>query len=136
MSTPPSDLELWFALKRAHEVVRARVLADVAESSGLSEPDLVILVQLDKAGGRLRQSELAAALGWDRTRLSHQLTRMASRDLLTRDRGATVTVALTEAAHALITALQPRLESAVQRHFTSHLTPAERQAIGSALSRL
>jgi DNA-binding MarR family transcriptional regulator len=135
MSTS-ADVELWFAFKRAHEVVRARVLADVAEAAGLSEPDLVVLIQLNKAGGSLRQSELAAALGWDRTRTSHHLTRMADRGLLTRERSAGVTVTLTETAHKMIDAVHPPLAAAVHDHFTGKLTPTELAALHSALDRL
>lgn len=41
---------LWSAFKRAHEIVRTRVIADAAEAAGLSEPDLTILANLNKAG--------------------------------------------------------------------------------------
>lgn len=130
-------VDLWSAFKRAHEVVRARVIADTADAAGLSEPDLTILVSLNKADGSLRQSELAASLGWDRTRISHQLTRMSKRDLIARERsgGATV-VTLTEAGRRTVAAVHPGLEAAVRRHFTDKLTAQETETLAALLRRL
>ncbi|WP_030856197.1 MarR family winged helix-turn-helix transcriptional regulator [Streptomyces sp. NRRL S-37] len=134
--TAPEPVGLWSAFKRAHETVRARVIADTAEAAGLSEPDLTILVGLDKAGGALRQSELATSLGWDRTRVSHQLTRMDKRGLVTRERAAGVTVALTDAGRQAVAAVHPGLEAAVRRHFTDKLSAREIEMLSSVLRRL
>lgn len=131
----PDPVDFWAAFKRAHEVVRARVIADTAEAAGLSEPDLSILVNLDKAGGALRQSELAASLGWDRTRLSHQLTRMSTRGLLARERTGGVIVALTDTGRAAIAAAQPGLDAAVRRHFTGKLSHQEIETLASVFGR-
>jgi DNA-binding MarR family transcriptional regulator len=145
MSTPSGKadaesgpVDFWSAFKRAHEVVRARVIADTAEAAGLSEPDLTILVDLNKAGGALRQSELAASLGWDRTRISHQLTRMGKRGLVTRERAgaATVTVTLTDAGCAAVAAVRPGLDAAVRRHLTDKLSAQEIETLTSVFRRL
>lgn len=134
--TPLEPVDLWSAFKRAHEVVRARVIADTAEAAGLSEPDLTILTDLNKAGGALRQSELAASLGWDRTRISHQLTRMEKRGLVGRERAAGVTVVLTDAGREAVAAVRPGLEAAVRRHFTDKLSAREIDTLSSLLRRL
>jgi DNA-binding MarR family transcriptional regulator len=132
----PEPVDLWSTFKRAHEIVRARVIADTAEAAGLSEPDLTILVNLNKAGGALRQSELAASLGWDRTRISHQLTRMGKRGLLTRERASGVTVTLTNTGRQAITTVRPGLDAAVRRHFTDKLSAQEIETLSSVLRRL
>src|SRR3954468_19996445 len=75
---------LWTLWKRVHEVVRGSVIADVTAVAQVSDSELGVLVHLDMAGGVLRQNALAAAAGWDRTRLSHLLTRMESRGYLAR----------------------------------------------------
>ncbi|GIH61682.1 MarR family winged helix-turn-helix transcriptional regulator [Microbispora siamensis] len=129
-------VDFWAAFKRAHEVVRARVIADTAEAAGLSEPDLAILVNLGKAGGALRQSELAASLGWDRTRVSHQLTRMSTRGLVARERAGGVIVTLTDSGRAAITAALPGLDAAVRRHFTDKLSAQEIETLAAVFSRL
>lgn len=132
----PEPVDLWSDFKRAHEVVRARVITDTAEAAGLSEPDLTILVTLNKAGGALRQSELAASLGWDRTRISHHLTRMGKRGLLTRERADGVTVTLTDTGRQTITTVHPGLDAAVRRHFTDRLSAQEIKTLSSVLRRL
>ncbi|MFE0460285.1 MarR family winged helix-turn-helix transcriptional regulator [Kitasatospora sp. NPDC058965] len=129
-------VDFWSAFKRAHEVVRARVIADTAEATGLSEPDLAILAGLNKAGGSVRQSELAASLGWDRTRISHQLTRMGNRGLVTRERAGAVTVTLTDAGREAITAVHPGLDAAVRRHLTDKLSAQEIEVLSSVFRRL
>nr|WP_200902684.1 MarR family winged helix-turn-helix transcriptional regulator [Mycobacterium sp. EPa45] len=64
---------------------------------GLSLADYEVLVALSERGPT-RVLELAAALGWEQSRLSHQLTRMRGRGLLLRHgsendrRGATVEI--------------------------------------------
>ncbi|MET8543978.1 MarR family winged helix-turn-helix transcriptional regulator [Kitasatospora sp. NPDC004799] len=146
MSTPngaklgdtSEPVDFWCAFKRVHEVLRTRVIADAAEAAGLSEPDLTILASLSRAGGALRQSELAAALGWDRTRISHQLTRMAKRALVTRERtgGAAVTVTLTADGRAAVTAVRPLLDAAVRRHFTDRLSAREIETLRSVFDRM
>src|SRR5688500_11045592 len=90
MSTlgPGESTELWLLWKRAYETVRAAVIADMTTASGLSEAELSVLVCLHESGGALRQNAIAAALGWDRTRLSHQLTRMEKRDYIERGKVA------------------------------------------------
>ncbi|WP_432930722.1 MarR family winged helix-turn-helix transcriptional regulator [Microbispora sp. CA-135349] len=132
----PEPVDFWVAFKRAHEIVRALVIADTAEAANLSEPDLTILVNLIKAGGALRQSELAASLGWDRTRISHQLTRMSERGLVARERTRGVIVTLTDTGRAAITAAHPGLDAAVRRHFTDKLSAQEIETLTSVFSRL
>src|SRR5688500_5041380 len=78
------DAELWDAWTTAADAL-AQVAADVARETGVSEPDLLVLTRLrDLGDGRLRQSALASATGWHRSRLSHHLRRMADRGLITR----------------------------------------------------
>ncbi|MFC6345330.1 helix-turn-helix transcriptional regulator, partial [Nocardioides hankookensis] len=79
-----ADAELWDAWLAASEAL-SQVSADVAAATGLSEPDVTVLTRLQDANGaRLRQSDLAAATGWHRSRLSHHLRRMAERGLVNR----------------------------------------------------
>jgi DNA-binding MarR family transcriptional regulator len=53
--------------------------------SGLSLSDFEVLVQLtDTPEGRIRVTDLADAVGWERSRLSHHLKRMEGRDLVER----------------------------------------------------
>ena len=56
------------------------------QDSGLSPADYQVLLALREAAGRrLRSSELAASIEWERSRLSHHLGRMERRGLIRRD---------------------------------------------------
>ncbi len=128
MPTPPRDVldvplltseerDLWYTWKRAQEAVRTRVIEDVIAATGLSGADIGILIRIDDAGGALRQNELAASLGWDRTRLSHQVTRMETRGLLARTkvRGG-VEVGMSPAGQAAVETARPIHASAVRKY--------------------
>jgi DNA-binding MarR family transcriptional regulator len=127
---------LW---KRAHERVRLAIAADVTREIALTEPDLLVLVHLDVAGGSMRQNAIVAALGWDRSRASHHLTRMAERGLVERGKlPVGVEISLSAAARRLIEESRPLLEAAAQRHLTSRLTDADaahlRRILGTLLA--
>ena len=54
--------------------------------SGLSLQDFEVLVHLSEVDdGRLRISQLASAMGWERSRLSHHFKRMEARGLVERE---------------------------------------------------
>lgn len=96
-----------------------------------------MLVQLRRADGVMRQNALAAAAGWDRTRLSHLLTRMEARGYVSRTKlrnGVEVTL-LAAGAEALDSA-RPQLERAVQAHLIGRLDPRQCEAFGEILDAL
>ena len=131
------ESSLWFAWKRAHELVRAAVIEEVTAATGLSDPDVGILLRLDVAGGSLRQSEIASALGWDRTRLSHQLTRMEERELLARRRTSSgVRVEISDAGRRAAAAARPVHAAAVRRHLAEPLTPGQSAMLREILELL
>lgn len=77
---------------------------------GLSLADYDVLVALDEQPG-CRIAELGERLGWEQSRLSHQLSRMRSRGLIAR-RGATddrraATVDVTADGRAALTSAAP-----------------------------
>jgi DNA-binding MarR family transcriptional regulator len=84
----------------------------------------------------MRLFELAEALGWEKSRLSHQVARMAGRDLVTKEkcdsdrRGAFVVV--TGYGRSVIEAAAPGHVAAVRRLFVDRLTPDQLDAIGDA----
>ena len=131
------ESSLWFAWKRAHELVRTAVIEEVTAATGLSDPDVGILLRLDVAGGSLRQSEIAVALGWDRTRLSHQLTRMEDRGLVARRRTPSgVRVDISDAGKEAAAAARPVHAAAVRRHLADPLTPGQSAMLREILELL
>ncbi|WP_217139968.1 MarR family winged helix-turn-helix transcriptional regulator [Streptomyces sp. AC627_RSS907] len=137
MSTGSQATELWLLWKRAYETTRAAVIADTTTASGLSEPELSVLVCLHESGGDLRQNAIATALGWDRTRLSHLLTRMEKRDYVARTKVASgVEITLRPAGRRAIDASAPTLEASARRHLLDRLDPGDVSALKDIIERL
>ncbi len=131
------DAQLWVAWTAAAEAL-AQVNADVSAETGLSEPDVTVLTCLHAAdGSRLRQGDLAATIGWHRSRLSHHLRRMEERGLVARsglDTG--VEVRLTTMGRAAAARARPAHAAAVRRHLVERLSARDRQRLAQILGRL
>lgn len=108
--------------KRTHQQVAAAIAEAVTEQTGLSSADTAVLVQLGAAEEPLRQAQLCTLLGWDRTRLSHQVTRMSERGLVRRDKDAGATlVSLTPAGEDTLEEIRPLHAAAVRRYLIAPL---------------
>lgn len=109
---------------------RGKLAARLQNESALSPGDYAVLLALREAEcRRLRPSELAARIGWQRSRLSHHVGRMERRGLVRREecavdsRGAEV-VLTDEGADAFRRASLPHLR-AVRELFVGPLTPTQ-----------
>ena len=124
----PRELRIWHAFLSMGEDVLERVGRDIARATGLSGPEFGVLSRLAAFGkGEMRQQELATVMGWEKSRLSHQLSRMQKRKLLERRSadGRATLVALTKiGCEKLESALPIRAES-VRRNLLSRLTPEQ-----------
>ena len=128
------EVQLWHAWLHISEAVTAKVARDLFNATGLSAADYRILVRLiDVSDGQLRQRELAAALNWDKSRISHQLTRMQERNLLTRTKTTEhgSQVAITRLGRDAVKRARPIHAQAVRRHLIERLTPEDTAAIFS-----
>jgi DNA-binding MarR family transcriptional regulator len=139
-ATPLSaeEMALWRAWKQASDTVRARIAADISAATGLSDPDFGVLTRVvEDGGGRMRQNQLAESMGYHRSRLSHHLTRMQQRGLITRrEAGDGVEVIVTDAGRAAVATARPVHAAAVRRHLLGPLTAADRATLLSLLERL
>jgi DNA-binding MarR family transcriptional regulator len=80
------ELRIWRDYIETAETLRARLASRLQAESSLSSGDYQVLLALSEADGRrLRSSELAATIGWERSRLSHHLGRMEKRGLIRRE---------------------------------------------------
>lgn len=127
----------WRALQHMQLRLDAELARQLAACSGLSYPDYLVLVALtDRPGGRMRLFELAGVLGWEKSRLSHHIARMADRSLVAKEkcdadrRGAHV--AVTSKGRTEIERAAPGHVAAVRRLFVDQLTPSQLDAIGDA----
>jgi DNA-binding MarR family transcriptional regulator len=75
----------WRAYRRMTLLLDAAVARELARESGLSMPDYLVLSTLSESEGhRRRLTELATRMQWSPSRLSHHVTRMEQRGLVTR----------------------------------------------------
>jgi DNA-binding MarR family transcriptional regulator len=107
------------------EDVMGRVGRDIAQVTGLSGPEFGVLSRLAAIGkGEMRQQVLADVMGWEKSRLSHQLTRMQDRGLIERKsvKGQGVLIALTEFGRQKLEEALPVRGESVRHHLLSRLT--------------
>ena len=126
----------WRGYMRMRTLLHARILRDLAREAGLSGPDYDVLSHVSEAPGRRsRLGELAERMAWSRSRLSHHLTRMERRGLVTREdcpsdgRGAFVV--LTDAGFRVIQAAAPGHVASVRRNFIDLLSRQQLDALTS-----
>ncbi len=114
---------------------------ELQADAGLSLPDFEVLVKLSESPeARVRVSDLARELTWERSRLSHHVTRMERRSLVEReecrDDGRGAFVALTAEGRAAIEGAAPAHASTVRALVFDQLTAEEVEVLGSALSKV
>jgi DNA-binding MarR family transcriptional regulator len=102
----------WRGLLRMTAQLNARANRLLLQEYGISLADYEVLVALSEAPeGQLRVFEVADALAWEQSRVSHQLARMQRRGLITREGCATdargAFAVLTTAGHATIERAAP-----------------------------
>ncbi|MBQ0992109.1 MarR family transcriptional regulator [Micromonospora sp. PSH03] len=131
----------WRGYRRMRRLLDLELARELTQDAGLSEADYDVLSDLSETPqGRLRLRELADRMLWSRSRLSHHLTRMQQRGLVTREecaddaRGSVVV--LTPAGRRAIESAAPGHVAAVRRHLIDLLTPAEVDALGALTHRV
>jgi DNA-binding MarR family transcriptional regulator len=120
----------WRAFRRLLTALPARTARDLVADSGLSAPDYEVLSTLSERDGRRSAlKDLAAKMEWSRSRVSHHLDRMESRELVEREpdpndaRGCVIR--LTDHGFAVLEQAAPQHVRSVRRRFVDHLTPDE-----------
>lgn len=135
------EQQLWRRWLVAGPRIQANLARQMQRDSGISLPDFEVLVNLFEAPDhRMRIAALADRLQWDRSRLSHQITRMRNRDLLDREacgddrRGAYIV--LTRTGLEVVTAAAPGHVNAVRELFTDRLSPTQASQLSAILDDL
>ncbi|GAB3740753.1 MarR family winged helix-turn-helix transcriptional regulator [Microlunatus parietis] len=135
------ELRVWREFIETAETLRSELASRLQAECGLSTGDYAVLLALSEAPGRrLRSSELADGIRWERSRLSHHLGRMERRGLIRREecatdsRGAEV-VLETAGAEAFRRSTVPHLR-AVRELFVDALTPEQLAAAADLATAL
>ncbi len=131
----------WRALQFMQMRLEAELARQLANESGLSYSDYLVLVALtDRTEARVRLFELGEILGWEKSRLSHHVGRMADRGLVKKEkcdsdrRGAYVV--LTKHGRQAIELAAPGHVSVVRRLFIDKLSSSELDVIATASERV
>ena len=120
--------ETWFAYMRVVLRMDYEVNRELQLDAGISHQDFHILNALsDSPGQRLRLSDLAIRIGWERSRVSHQVLRMAGRGLVDRRPSATdaraTDAVLTAGGRAALRRALPGHLALIQKMFFDGLDP-------------
>ena len=131
--------ELWRGYLTMVGRLDAEMNRQLQRDCGLSLADYDVLVQLSEHGS-MRVFELASALSWEQSRLSHQLRRMRERGLVAR-RGSSqdrrgASVFLTSRGRAALAAAAPGHAELVRALVFDGMTVGELRALRSLTSRV
>ena len=128
----PQELRVWHAFRFMNDDVLARVDRDISQGTGLSGPEFGVLSRLAAIGqGEMRQQALARLIGWDKSRLSHQLKRMEKRSLIERRLigPKTVLVAITPSGREKLHLAGPIHAQSVRKNLIDRITPEQTATI-------
>lgn len=138
-STAESDLwRTFFVMRRQLELtLERRLQAD----AGISSADYEILSSLfDEPARRLRAGQIGDIIGWEKSRVSHQLTRMEQRGLVKRvacgDDARGVWVVLTAEGSSAVVAAADDRGAAVREYFFDVLTDEEKTVLRTISARV
>src|SRR5260221_8000078 len=132
---------MWQGYLHVNQDLFALLEQELARESGLSGADYRVLHPLSAApGGLLRARDLGSEIGWDRSRLSHHLSRMETRGLVAREECAEdargLMVRLTKLGRQAIEAAAPGHAEAVRRYFFDQLSNDEIETMAAVFERV
>ena len=130
----------WRAFIHAHQRIEVHLNRRLQES-GLSGADYEVLAVLSALDGdRMPAHALCIALGWEKSRLSHQVRRMQKDGLVSREPNPSdarsTMVCLLPAGLAAIEKAAPRHVEDVRRNFIDLFTPAELDMLAALNERV
>lgn len=133
--------QVWRRWLAVETLLPAALHRELQADAGLSLQDFAVLVQLtEHADGRLRVTDLARLLTWEKSRASHHLTRMESRGLVERracpEDGRGSFVSVTTAGREAIEAAAPGHVREVRSLVFDDLSDAELEVLDTVLTRV
>src|SRR6478736_8243445 len=132
---------LWRGWTQLNTELSATLQRELQADAQLSGSDYEVLVHLtDSPEGRVRVSDLARLLQWERSRVSHHLTRMERRGLVERteclEDGRGAFIGVTVAGRAAIEHAAPGHVAAVRRLVFDLLDEKDTAALGAAIDKM
>jgi len=129
------EFRAWIGYRRMRALLDLQLARQLAADQGLSEPDYDVLTSLsDAEDRRIRLSEMADRMLWSKSRLSHHVTRMQQRGLVTRQEcpsdGRGAFIVLTDRGMETLRAAAPGHVAAVRAHFIDLMTDEQVRVLG------
>ncbi|MHC5904284.1 MarR family winged helix-turn-helix transcriptional regulator [Streptomyces sp. S6] len=137
----PEEQRAWRGFLRLNDRLRGNLARSLQAESNVSAADFAVLVELtDVPDGRRRILDLARALEWEKSRMSHHIARMVKRGLVERDEcvedGRGAFAVITAEGRAMIEVAAPRHVRSVRELFLDHVTPAELRMLAEVSERV
>ncbi|UED86280.1 MarR family winged helix-turn-helix transcriptional regulator [Streptomyces profundus] len=131
----------WDSFIRMQEKLIGRLSRRVQADSGMSAADYIVLAKLtETGGGRMRFMDLAKLVEWEKSRMSHQVGRMAKRGLVAKeecpDDGRGAFIVATAAGYQAIEDAAPTHVEHVRRLFIDALDAEELAALARISNRV
>ena len=131
-----SDWEVWKTFQIMRRQLDRALEKQLQRDSNISGPDYELLLTLSNAPDRqLRARDLGELVGWEKSRISHQVSRMETRGLVERRecgddaRGVWITLTI-EGRRAVVGAMRDHTK-AIREYFFDALTPEQLAVIGA-----
>ena len=124
----------WHAFHKIRINLLPHLVKHLNNECGLSEAEYQVFIGLQSSeNGQLKPSQLAEEIGWDLGRLSHQVTRMEAKGLLSKQQcpvdARSCWVGATKKGQALFEKAQPLQMKEVNRLFSSALTNEQKRSL-------
>ncbi|MDX3506058.1 MarR family transcriptional regulator [Streptomyces sp. ATCC51928] len=136
----PEQQAAWDGFIRMQEKLIGRLSRHVQADSNMSAADFIVLAKLTEAGGRMRFMDLTKLVEWEKSRMSHQVGRMAKRGLVAKeecpDDGRGSFIVATPAGYQAIEGAAPLHVEHVRRLFIDALTEDELNTFTKISSRV
>lgn len=135
------EARLWRIWLRLNQELPSVLEEQITRDAGLSGADYAVLVPLSESpDGMCRARELGREILWDRSRLSHHVSRMEKRGLVAREEcsedGRGAMVRLTDAGRAAIKAAAPGHVTATRHYFFDLLSDHEVDELTAVFDRV
>jgi DNA-binding MarR family transcriptional regulator len=134
------EQRVWRRWMTLNAQLSATLQRELQDDAGLSTQDYEVLVHLtDSPEGRMRVTDLARLMQWERSRVSHHVTRMERRRLVQRvecaEDGRGAFVVITPQGRAAIEQAAPGHVNTVRRLVFDVLSPEEVDSFGAIIDK-
>ena len=126
------ELELLIAFKRTGDDVMGKISFDLEKRAGLSAVEFNLLWKLESMGSTpVRQKTLADAIQWEKSRLSHLLTRMERRNLVARkaEGSRNTTVSISAMGRHTLRNARPIHAESVRKNLLCFMSEGEQEVV-------